>query len=383
LVVFTLPMFMIINNILLVVFIFVSLIDGNFKSKVQGFKENFKIFIPVFLFFILAFIATLNTPYELNLSFLEKYWSFILMPLTAIGQRDFYNNYKDVFFRGLMYGCLATLLICYGNTIYELISYKEPLSYFFRWRHLSHEFVAIADTHPAYLGLFIVVSTFYLLLHDKQVNQNHKTVILVFLALGMFQLASRTAIVLYVIVWGVFMIKKVTLSKRVLVLLVPLALIIILFFSFGSDYLKNRLFAIDSIEKDYRFERLSISYQLFLDYPISGLGFEEIKKKRREQYIDNGYIVAAHKNYNAHNQLFEYLNLNGIVGGVLYLLIFCFLIYKTAKEKNELFLFLFVSFFIANLTESMMVRIKGIEYFSLFACLYLSKFITRQQLREN
>ena len=78
--------------------------------------------------------------------------------------------------------------------------------------------------------------------------------------------------------------------------------------------------------------------------------------------------------YNAHNQFMEYLSINGVLGGLIYIFVFLILIFYTIKTKDYLFLFVFFTFFIANITESMMVRIKGIEYFALFASLFLSKF---------
>ncbi|WP_417237344.1 O-antigen ligase family protein [Bizionia paragorgiae] len=277
-------------------------------------------------------------------------------------------------FKGLIYGCAATLILCYGNAIFEIIAYNEPWSYFLRWRHLSHDFTEIADTHPAYLGLFICASTYYLLFKAPEISKKHKIAFIILFSLGLLQLTSRLALFIYVLVFGIYFVSKATnLKKQLGLFIVFLGITISLFFSYGSDYLKERLFSVQSIEKDDRFERLQISYEIFKEYPIFGVGFDKIDSLRVEKYTEHGYIVAAHYKYNAHNQFMEYLSVNGIIGGLIYVLVFGYLVIIALKQKDYLFLFIIMTFIMANITESMMVRIKGIEYFALFVSLFLNK----------
>ncbi len=49
----------------------------------------------------------------------------------------------------------------------------------------------------------------------------------------------------------------------------------------------------------------------------------------------------------------------------MYLLLF------SLARRDLVFVFVFASFLIANMTESNMVRIKGIEYFAIFATVFL------------
>ena len=162
-------------------------------------------------------------------------------------------------------------------------------------------------------------------------------------------------------------------------LMIILIGIIIVFFTFGSGYLKDRVFSSNKTINDSRINRWGVSYEIFLDNPVLGIGFNSIKKERVKRYNEKGYNVAAQKEYNAHNQFFEYLSVNGVLGGVVFLGVFYFLLYNAIKEKDFIFIFIFTSFFIANITESMLVRIKGIEFFVLFASLFLSKLNTQKK----
>lgn len=372
---FTLPMYMKVNNILLAVYIVTMLFEGIFNKSLKISKTTFKSALSITVFFVLSLIASLDSERIIIIKYLEKYWCLLLIPLLFISQKEFYRNYHVVLFKGLVYGCLTTLIICNLNVFYELVVNSEPIEYIFRWRHLGHEFTHIADTHPAYLGLFICTSVYCVLNDTIGFKKPLKWMLLGAFTVGVFQLASRTALLIYALVWGVYLFKMFLKSlKQISLLAVVLLGVVLMFFTFGSPYLKERVFSYNSVIKDNRIERWQVSYDIFLEHPVFGIGFKNIKIERAKKYIESGYEIAAQKEYNAHNQIFEYLSLNGILGGIVYIAVFIFLLSLTIKYKDPVFKFLFAAFFMANLTESMMVRIQGIEYFALFGSLFLSKY---------
>ena len=87
------------------------------------------------------------------------------------------------------------------------------------------------------------------------------------------------------------------------------------------------------------------------------------------------FKTAANRNYNAHNQFMESLSTNGLIGGLIYFLVLGFLIVRSIQNKEYLFSAIFLIFIIVNLTESMLVRIKGIEFFAIFSSLFLTSLI--------
>jgi O-antigen ligase len=373
-------MYMGLNNVLLGLYLIWTIINGIINKEKPNWN-TLKIYLPVFLFFILALIASVNNTDAPFYKHLESYWSFLLIPVAFSFQQEKTEVLIQYAFKGFIYGCAATLILCYANAVVEIIINNEPWSYFLRWRHLSHDFTEIADTHPAYLGLFICTSTFYLLFKNpKAFSKWLKIALLILFSLGLLQLASRTALLIYILLFGVYFVFRIAkFKKQMAFLLVFLGIVFTLFFSFGSNYLKDRIFSIQSIEKDDRFERLQALFEVFKESPIFGVGFENIDSKRVEKYTDHGYIIAAHYKYNAHNQFMDYLCINGLLGATTYLFVFIYLAIIAFKQKDYLFLFIILSFFIANITESMMVRIKGIEYFSLFVSLFLRKHENKKE----
>jgi len=371
-VLFTLPMYTRLNNIFLFIFFALFLLEGQFGYKWANLKRHYKAVIPLAPFFLLALIASLNHPGDSIFKHLEKYWSFLLIPITIISCLDYYSEKWRELFEALFLGSIITLVICYSNVAYEMLSKEEPLHYFLRWRHLNHEFTAIADTHPAYLGVFIVCSIVFILL-EATYKKLWKIVAIVFLSLALVQLASRIAILSFVIVTIIFLLSKV--KRKWKEILIGLAIVGVfgtfLYYS-ASSFLKDRLISVESFENDERFSRHKVSFEIFKEYPIFGIGFARKDEIRIEKYNKYGFTVAAQEKYNAHNQLFEYLSINGIIGGLSYILVALYLLYTCWKRQSLFYFLILVIFFVANITESMLVRIKGIEFLAITVSLLMT-----------
>ncbi len=369
--VFTLPMYMVLNNILLGAFIFVGLITAIVPWNKRKLRTDVYKAWPVLVFFLLAVIASFHNINSQPFKFLEKYWSLLLLPLVFFSNQEGVMLRRRGIFMSLMWGCTATLALCYGNMVWEMVAGAEPLSYMFRWRHIGQQFTDFADTHPTYLGLFIVTSILFLL-QDKGFSKRVKFLLFMFLLVGLFQLSSRMVLLLFGLFLIFFSAKKFMEDRwQVLVLVMGMSLFAGVFMFYGSSYLEKRLFSSDNVLGDKRIERWSISYEIFKEHPWLGVGYANVKPLRKAKYIENNFPIASELEFNAHNQFLEYLNSNGVFGGVLYLGSLIYLLMASIQRRDTLFTFIFFAFIIANLTESMMVRIKGIEYFAIFATLFL------------
>jgi O-antigen ligase len=152
-----------------------------------------------------------------------------------------------------------------------------------------------------------------------------------------------------------------------------------LFLFSGNPYMENRLFSKEVVTDSKRIERWNVSYEMFREHPFFGVGYARVKPLRKAKYIEKDFPLAAASDYNAHNQFLEYLNSNGALGGFLYVIALFYLLLSSIHRRETLFTFLFFAFIVANLTESMMVRIKGIEYFAIFATLFLCGTVNGKQ----
>ena len=119
--VFTLPMFTRINNILLAAFLVLSLIDILFFLRPFKIGDIISKGWPVYVFFILAVLATLHDLDWASNKYLEKYWSFLLVPFAMLSDDEMFCRKRNDIFLALIWGSVATLLICYSATIHEII----------------------------------------------------------------------------------------------------------------------------------------------------------------------------------------------------------------------------------------------------------------------
>ena len=381
--VFTLPMYMRLNNIFLAIFLLISLVDILFYIRPLPVRNIVSKGWPVYLFFALAVLATLHSFDMSSFKYLEKYWSFLLVPIAILSDKELYNQKRNNIFKALVFGSVCTLLICYGATIYDMISKGEPFEYLFRWRHTGNRFTAITDSHPTYLGIFVITSIFFLI-QEKSIVRPLKFAFYIILILGLFQLASRTALLLLVI-FLIFLIINRTRGYKlgIISLLLGIVLSFSLLIIIGSQYMEDRIFSIEAVTDSKRVERWSVSYEIFKENPLAGVGYKEVIEQRKEKYIKRDLPISAETEYNAHNQFLEYLSTNGALGGFIYVIALTYLLLLSIARQDALFTFIFLIFILANLTESMMVRIKGIEFFAIFATLFLCGNFSRPKEDEH
>ena len=375
-------MFMRLNNILLGLFLLIGLIDALFFIRPFSLKSIFSRGWPVMVFFLLAILATVQDFDSSSFKYLEKYLSFILVPMAMLNDREEFDRRRTTIFKSLVWGCLATLIICYGSVAYHMIANGEPFEYIFRWKYMGHQFTAVAESHPTYLGIFIVTSILFLI-QDTSIGRNIKWPMYLLLVIGLFQLASRTALLLLVIFVLFLVINKIkTYKVQLLALIIGIVGSVALLVTVGSKYMEDRIFSLEAVTDSNRIERWEVSYEIFRENPLTGVGYKRVKELRKDKYEERDLPISAATEYNAHNQLLEYLSTNGAIGGFIYVISLSYLVLMSMLRRDNLYIFIFLIFILANCTESMMVRIKGIEFFAIFTTLFLCSRLSRPKENE-
>ena len=371
LVIFTLPMYTRLNNILLAIFIGLGLIEiftGRKKLDVRHFLFTSW---PVLGFFALSILASFRTFDLQALKYLENHWSLLLIPIVMLSDsQEFFLKRRQAFL-ALLWGSIVTLLICNVNYLITGFSNGTPNFKWFEWSNFGHEFTAVADTHPTYLSLFVFTSILFLI-QDNKLSKWARAILIVFLLFGLLQLTSNMALLLFIL----FLLYVVVYNfkrqnQQSLATIFGLLAWAFVFLFYAGNFTKGKLFFVDTILDEKRIERWEVSYEIFRENPILGVGYSNIEGVRKEKYLEGSYALAAENELNAHNQFLEYLSVTGAVGGFVYAVALAFLFLLSIHRKDHLFTFVFFAFILANLAESMMVRIKGIEYYAIFAALFL------------
>jgi O-antigen ligase len=104
---------------------------------------------------------------------------------------------------------------------------------------------------------------------------------------------------------------------------------------------------------------------------ILGVGAGDASHQLQKEYLHNGYTDAYYNNLNAHNQYLEVLVGTGLIGFLIFVSILFYLIKKMFTNKNLLFGMFIGNVLIFFLFESILNRLAGVTFFSLFAFLLL------------
>ena len=384
--VFFLPLNLNLNNICLVVFIvssFLLFFLKDYNKKNEILKSNFKIItlfsIPFLLnFFGLFYSKNLNLAVDYNIRALP----FLLLPVTSIvSNKLFFNNYKKMG-TALVLGCLSTALFCWIFSFYEISQLNRSFSAIIGPLYTHHNLLKPLDLHAAYVSICIYTAIGFIINIYSDSNQKLKQfyfITALILTIFMIQLLSRNALIFSFFSFSIFLVSKRKWGLLFMSYFV-ISFVVVGAYNINHNYLRDRLFnSLNFLEKptkfskkDDRFDRFSASYEIFVKSPIYGYGTASEDSFRNEVFIRNRDKVAYQNNYNAHNQLLEYLSTFGIIGGIAFFIFFASLFYLVFRLKKGFFTFIAIGLFLACITESVFERSQGVVYTSLFLSLLIS-----------
>jgi O-antigen ligase len=199
-----------------------------------------------------------------------------------------------------------------------------------------------------------------------------------------YLLASRAELLTALITIPVYILLKFKIKsiKRIIGLASILALVVffvlipILKSNPRFSYYFNEKSKGDLSSKVLEESRLTIwksSLILISNNFVFGVGTGDIQDELNKEYnLIPGNNLAVQNNLNAHNQYLEIQLENGIIGLLLFLSIFGMMIYIAIKNRNTLYLIFVISVFISFMFETMLNRLGGVAFFSLFAFLLLN-----------
>jgi O-antigen ligase len=138
--------------------------------------------------------------------------------------------------------------------------------------------------------------------------------------------------------------------------------------------------------KESRLEIWKSSLNIARDNFVFGVGTGDIQDELNKEYKEPGNTGLDNaNNLNAHNQLLEVLLENGFIGIVFFLSLFVMMTYIAVKEHNHIYLMFNIIVFVSFMFESMLNRLAGVSFFSLFSFMLLYAGSNKQnhQIKNN
>lgn len=354
-------------------------IIGISKEKIKRIPKQWWIFTLVFLLSVLGYVYSTDRGRAGFL--LERQLTILLFPILLPLAIDITEQKVKTIFQFFTLSCVAALLFLFYTCFAFLRSHHMPFSDIVQPQFYNHSFTKPIGIHATYLALYVSLCIVFLLsnlIRTKTILQKAFSIIIIsFLALGLFFLASRnTIIATVIIVLLVFPIFSVRHKLRFFVIAF-LSIVGFLFLGNKMNYISAR-FSHELIEDlqpnnhytlqnpEPRIMRWQCAIELIKKRPIIGYGTGDEIPRLEELYLKKNMKVSLAEEFNVHNAYLSMLLKNGIVGLIIFMAMFVFF-FKTAIQNHD---FLYLSFLlllvIGFITENILDANKGIFFFAFF-----------------
>ncbi|PNW26688.1 hypothetical protein BKP44_15980 [Formosa algae] len=371
-------------------FYFYILLTG-FKKNCDGVSRN-----DIYLYsaFILLFVIQLvGVSYSENkgdaLIYVQKNIVFLLLPIAFINYSKIINfqSLKNSVY-GLLLGVIVILLSIYINILSIIFENNMPIkALLFQFVRVDFVKYGIVEIHPPYFGVLVVFCIVILLYNNffknKLLDFIIRSFLFLFFIFSLYGISSFMSILLlgFLLLFHLFYLVKNRKIKILMFLFLVGSMFVISKIDFrgvtkqfpGGSLLGRIEWSIYKGKGDTsRPENWNSVLSVVKEHPFFGIGSDgglnELQKHRTE-------ISESFKNkHNAHNQYLEILLRHGILGLILYLFILAELFRVSIRTNNKIFVWFLLTFTLASITESYLVRQIGLTFFTFFALLFYTLY---------
>ena len=380
------------------------IIEGEWKNKWNRLKESHTLIITgaLALFWFMNIIGLFYSN-DLVKGLMRTYdkLPFLVYPLVFFTlNKEFFTLKKlHILFKCFLFATVVMLLLNWGNAFVQYFTTGE--THYFYYIYFSRY-----SGHPSYCSLIVCIAftlafyffnalscpsvktdgngytppTSHLIPHTSHLTPH--TILLLFFALSIYFLQSRTGILAFVLILSFSFFYYLYTHKKtfwygirgILIVLLLAVAITKLFPGRVGSYVHKVNTRQPQTENvlGLRGEIWSTTYQLAMKNKMLGIGTGH----HAESYLTDTELEIFDKNHlfiNAHNQFLQTFLDHGILGLCLLIFFIVYSFYFAIKTKNYLLFMLMISIFINMLFESMLERGHGIFAFSLFYCLFVAK----------
>jgi len=311
-----------------------------------GLPGYYKYFI---LFIIFSFVSTLFAVDRLNsLKDNKEFFVFLLIPIYLL----IINSKKRLDYSLLTVLASAMVSSLYGILVVarEVLIMKEGLS-------LDHRLKGLTSHWMTYSGLLMLAFIFFFIYFFFEKRKKYKIALAIALAIILVSILLSLTRSMWVGIFVSLAAFIIIYRRRLLIWGIP-ALVILILILPGS--VKNRALSIIDLDNNTNKDRLfmvQVGVDIFKDYPLTGVGPDNIKKI----YDDYKPPNAEHSNPHLHNNFLHILAERGILAFLSYsaaLISIFLLLFKKIKSGSTRkktiaigVLFVLIGFVIAGMFE--------------------------------
>ncbi|NYJ26410.1 O-antigen ligase [Allomuricauda sp. ARW1Y1] len=383
----TLPFPMILAPLALAIFVLMVILDFKRDESLQVPKHNR--FFYVFYIYYLLIVVGLFYSYEEGLKYsrIASQLPMLVLPMT-ISVARLSSNQIQLAKRIFVWSCFLFCLVAFISLGYNFyVNHEHRLNYNFVQRSMYH-------FHYPYDALYINIAYVFLLTERKlkQYIEIMALVFFIFIFLSGVRIGAFSFLLISIVYFGR---NWKTIIKPSFFLKIALLLVVAVVALNSSKYAKDKLFDtlsnlgfgteeyVSEVGEDYhkmslRTKLWSSSISLIEEKPLMGYGPNGSQRFLDEKYIENGY--GDLKGLNSHNQFLTTTLNHGILGLITLLSIFLLTLKIGVKQKSMQTILCVMVLFLAFMTESVLIRQKGVFLFAIIMSLILK---TRMEVHKT
>jgi len=399
-----------INSISIIMLLVCWVLDSNKKLESIFDKKYLILYLLFFGVYLYSFLISSNL--EVGFKFLKRNLPFLLFPivLNSLFQKNIKLNWIKI---ALIASCFIASIYCQINNLlhWQWVNSFSTNDYSL-YQYFTHSWFTYGvltkslNLQPSFFSLFILVSVIYIV--DFFFKRKRKLLyiiiglgLLLYFTLFLFQLSSRIGIICYfLILIGYFF--KLNLNKKYKLIIMLSAIGIFTLIVVNSRFSERfkELATVFKYQKDKGDNSINvkrirfIAFNAFLEQDLQtkilGAGTGDAQEYL-DSYYEKNVIVNSDKyekkwnikGLHYHNQFLQNLGESGIFGLAIIMLIVGFSLCFSLKKKkisHSLFIISCILFF---LVDSVLIRHKGVVFFSLFNLLFIYEDVLQKKLENG
>jgi len=356
-----------------------------FILKIKNFniflvEKRFSVFFIIFFAFILSLLRTDPENQKYAALQFELHYQFLALPFLFAVLPPFP---RKIYYQGFFLFLIIVFVCAIGSTTIYLQN-KEYFDWSYGQSHLiptpvNHVRFSLMVTFSVFLSYYLLEKDYFNDLFFKWLN----IFILIFLIFYQHLLAVRSGLVAFyaVLVLIIFyLIASKKFKKGALLFIGVLTMITASFFTLNT--LKNKwgytlydwnLGNIKDKANNYsigkRLVSQQVTFQLFRENPIFGVGEGNIESEVRKGYAKNFPFVEAQNRLSPHNQYLRTLAATGILGFIIFISCFYFPLFSNKNYRSKILLAIYIITSVSFLFEDTFETKTGLTF-----CLFFIMF---------
>ncbi len=316
--------------------------------------------------------------------------SFIIFPFVLLSPGDLIKKRIRLLLRVFSLSTLFFILFLFGLALVRSVYITDGVITFnphppeYDYANYFYGTYFVFMQHPTYMAMYVVFSMFIAFesFFDNRVKLFFRISWLlsgIVLLVSLYFLSSRAGIFSALLIIPFYLINKFIKIKKwgVSVLIVIVAMPVVIFSFLNNDRIKyylpeaNEASLVDKFMLDNRIPIWKSAIKVIKHNFVIGVGPGDASKELLIEYKNAGYSEMSYDNLNAHNQYLEVLLGTGLIGFLIFISLLTYMVYIFILKRNLLlgtFISIILIFF---LFESILNRIAGVTFFSLFTFLLM------------